>query len=706
MTSSFTFMRIRGIEIGAHWSWLFVFVLVVYSLTTGVFPDSYPNLSDEAYVAMGITAASLFFVSILLHELGHAFTALNEGMKMEGITLWLFGGVARFSGMFPSPTAEFRVAIAGPLVTLAIGIVLWLSGWALDSLGGPDALTGVVSYLAQINLIVLVFNLVPAMPLDGGRVLRSWLWRRQRSFSAATLSAARAGKLFGGALVLVGVLNLFGGGSTGGLWLVFLGWFLVQAAQAEVQYALVRQTLGERSLGDLMTPDPEVVSADLSIAEFLDRNLSIRAHSSYPVMDGDRVVGLVSLRQGGAVPAEERGTRTVRDEMTPLEEIPTGRPDEQIVDRFDDLQSPPRRLLVLRDGGLAGIVSVTDALGAIERGQIGTTGEPAVRSAGVLVWIVVGTAIVLAAGYLYHPPYAVIEPGPTADVTDEVSISGIETTDLTGEYLLVAVNVTQPNGLGLIVSLLDPDDELLPLDEVIPPSVDPERYRRAQQEVFDQSRDIAAAAAARSAGLPVDLNGSGAEVIDVVEGSPAADALRPGDVIVAIDGTEIEVATQVGEILNSSPVGTAFQLTVERDGRTIEVRIETRQLPEPQGAAIGAYLSTEDFSIDLPFEITFPDSDIGGSSAGLAHALAIADILSDEDYANGRTIVATGTIDLDGTVGPIGGLDAKAAAAEDAGADLFIVPQSQLHEIDEEGLDVRGVTTLMRSLQLLLRTAA
>src|ERR671934_1087550 len=164
MGESIALGRIAGIRIGINWSWLVVFALITWSLASGVFPSTNPGLSHGTYIAMAIAAAVLFFTSLLLHELGHAVVARREGMEIEGITLWLFGGVARFRGMFPSAGAEFRIAIAGPLVSLLLGV-----GFVLIALvpGLPRAVDGVVSWLGYINLTLLVFNLIPALPLDG-----------------------------------------------------------------------------------------------------------------------------------------------------------------------------------------------------------------------------------------------------------------------------------------------------------------------------------------------------------------------------------------------------------------------------------------------------------------------------------------------------------------------------------------------------------
>ena len=260
MESTFTLVRVRGIPIGVHWSWLFVFAIVVWSLATALFPATYPGLDGWVYLAMAGVSAVVLFSSVLLHELGHALRALREGLPIEGITLWLLGGVAKMRGNPPSAGSEFRVAICGPVVSLGLAVAFGAAAMAGNQLDWPDPVQGVVDYVARLNLLLLGFNLVPALPLDGGRVLRSWLWRRQESFLAATRSAARAGRAFGLTLIAIGLLGLFGGGGQGGIWFAFLGWFVLQAAQSETSMAQARWALGGVRVRDVMTPDPVVVS--------------------------------------------------------------------------------------------------------------------------------------------------------------------------------------------------------------------------------------------------------------------------------------------------------------------------------------------------------------------------------------------------------------------------------------------------------------
>src|SRR5919198_1791625 len=202
MGSNVRLGRIAGIEFGINWSWLVVFALIVWTLASAIFPSTNPGLSKGTHIAMAVVAALFFFLSILLHEFGHALQARREGIEIDGITLWLFGGVARFKGTFPTAGAEFRVAIAGPLVSLALGALFVLV--ALIN-GIPSAVDGVVSWLGYINLSLLVFNLIPAQPLDGGRVLHSLLWRLRSDFVWATRVAATVGRAFGYLLIAGGI---------------------------------------------------------------------------------------------------------------------------------------------------------------------------------------------------------------------------------------------------------------------------------------------------------------------------------------------------------------------------------------------------------------------------------------------------------------------------------------------------------------------
>jgi Zn-dependent protease/CBS domain-containing protein len=364
VNSSIPLGRILGIRIGIHWSWLVVFALIAWTLASGIFPETNPGLSHATYVWMAIVAAILFFASLLLHELGHALQARHEGMEIDGITLWLFGGIARFKGMFPSAGAEFRIAIAGPLVSLALGLLFSLGAWAIST---REAVDGVAAWLGYINVTLLVFNLLPALPLDGGRVLRSALWHFRGSFRWGTRVAASIGRGFGYLFIAAGVLLFIFQGSFSGAWLAFIGWFLHQAATGEDRYLVVHDALGGLRVADVMVPDPVTVEPHMSIGRFLDQVAWRRRYTTYPVVENGRALGLLAFRCVAAVPRAEWDTRLVGDCMVPRGEVPTLEPAQNAVDALAILSDgDTHRGLVLDRDRLAGLLSITDLTRALE----------------------------------------------------------------------------------------------------------------------------------------------------------------------------------------------------------------------------------------------------------------------------------------------------------------------------------------------------
>jgi Zn-dependent protease/predicted transcriptional regulator len=367
VSASFTLGRIAGIKIGINWTWLIVFALITWSLAAQIFPDQNPGLDDGTYLAMAVAAALLFFASILLHELGHAIQARREGMEIEGITLWLFGGVAQFRGMFPSAGAEFRIAIAGPLVSLALG-ALFVAVAAGMSI--PDEIDGVAFWLGSINLALLAFNMLPALPLDGGRVLRSLLWQARGDFAWATRVAAGIGRGFGYLFIAGGVALFFWANAVSGLWLAFIGWFLLGAATSEARYLAVRDALGGLRVRDLMVREPTSVPPDMTIGELLDRVVWTHRFTTYPVVEGGRAVGLLPFRCVAQVPRSEWDERRVRDCMLDLDEVPTLTEEEPLEEALAELGNGVGRGLVLAGGRLVGLLSITDLVRALEIGGL------------------------------------------------------------------------------------------------------------------------------------------------------------------------------------------------------------------------------------------------------------------------------------------------------------------------------------------------
>jgi Zn-dependent protease/CBS domain-containing protein len=366
VTTSIELGRIFGIRIGINWSWLVVLALIVWTLASGIFPATNPGLSDGTYLAMAIAASVLFFSALLLHELGHAVQARREGMEIDGITLWLFGGVAKFKGMFPNAGAEFRIAIAGPLVSLGLGLLFSVGAWLISTNEPIDA---VAAWLGYINLMLLVFNLLPALPLDGGRVLRSALWHARGDFRWATRVAAGVGRGFGYLLIAGGLSLFIFQGSFSGAWLAFIGWFLLQAATSEDRYVVVSEALGDLHVRDLMVRDPVTVPADMSLGRFMDEVAWNRRYTTYPVVDDGRVVGLLAFRRVAEVPRSDWDGRLVRDSMIERDRVPTLDEDETAVEALAELsEADVHRGLVLDGERLAGLISITDLARALEVG--------------------------------------------------------------------------------------------------------------------------------------------------------------------------------------------------------------------------------------------------------------------------------------------------------------------------------------------------
>jgi Zn-dependent protease len=355
--------RVAGIAIGVNWSWLVALVLITWTLAAGVFPAQNPGLGDATHVGMAIVAAALFFGSLLLHELGHALQARRDGMTIEGITLWLFGGVAKFSGRFPSAPAELRIAAAGPLVTLVLGFVFV----AIAAMAGlPEPADGVAAWLGYANLALLIFNLLPAVPLDGGRMLRAALWTRL-GLARATEVAGFVAQSIAFGLIGLGLVLFVVGGAFGGVWLAFIGWFLLQAAATEVHAVLARRLLAGLRVRDVMVTEPVTVEPGMSLERFVDDVVWKERFTTYPVVDGGEVVGLLPFRCVAEVPRSEWQSRTVADCAIPLERVPLLHESQPLADAVTELsESELNRGLVTDEGRLVGLVSATDVARILE----------------------------------------------------------------------------------------------------------------------------------------------------------------------------------------------------------------------------------------------------------------------------------------------------------------------------------------------------
>jgi Zn-dependent protease/CBS domain-containing protein len=349
-----------GVSVTADWSWLLIVGLLTWSLATVAFPDAYPGHSTTAYVVMALVAGALFFASLLAHELCHSLQSRREGVDVVEIRLFLFGGVSETEGALPSPGAEARMVAAGPAATVVLGLAFWAAALLGGAAGLPEVATGLLSYLGGLNLLLLVFNLLPALPLDGGRLLHAWLWRRSGNPARATLSAAVAGRALGGAMVLLGLLGAMVG-DVSAMWLAFVGWFLLMALQQEVRAARALLAIDGLAVQDLMATSLVTLSPSLTIAGLAELLRRVPPHFAYPVVEDGELVGLLVLGTAGRVPMERRSEVQVRDLMVPPDAVPHLSPELTAVDAVRRLSHAPNRALVLdRTGHLVGVLAASD----------------------------------------------------------------------------------------------------------------------------------------------------------------------------------------------------------------------------------------------------------------------------------------------------------------------------------------------------------
>ncbi|OBF00994.1 peptidase M50 [Mycolicibacterium elephantis] len=356
--------RLAGVSVGVHWSVLGIVLLLVIGLSVQfrVLADGYATWE---YVLAALVTATLFVLSLLAHEMAHAIWARRNGVGVEGITLWLLGGVARLRGDALTPGAAFRIAVVGPLTSFLLAAVFGVAALLADDAGLSSLTVAVLSYLALINVVLGVFNLIPAAPLDGGRILRAAIWAWRGDQFVATVWAARAGRLFGFLMIGLGLLRVIYG--MGGLWWVLLGLFIVTMASAEEHQARTTSMLAGVRVQDVMTADPETVSGDRTVADFLRDVMLLRRHSAFPLVDEfGRVEGLITFNRLRGVPVRDHAVVRLRDVACPPQDIPSAAPDEPLTGLLPRLSGcADGRALVYDHGRLVGIVSPSDISRAV-----------------------------------------------------------------------------------------------------------------------------------------------------------------------------------------------------------------------------------------------------------------------------------------------------------------------------------------------------
>ncbi|MGB7573850.1 MAG: site-2 protease family protein [Thermodesulfobacteriota bacterium] len=356
--------KLFGFEVRIDLSWVIIAVLIVWSLAIGFFPFRYKNLSVQTYWLMGVAGAVGLFLSIIFHEIFHSLVARRFGIPMKGITLFIFGGVSEMGEEPTSAKAEFLMAIVGPLSSIAIALACYgihilglRSGW-------PESVDGVVQYLAYINGLLAVFNLLPAFPLDGGRALRAILWGLWKNLRWATRVSSAVGFGFGVLFILLGVFQFLTGNVIGGIWLFLIGMFLQNAARASYQQILIRKALEGEPVRRFMKTDPVTVSPSISIRQLVEDYVYKYHFQMFPIVkDSDKLVGCITTRELKEIPREEWGQKTVGELAT---KCSPGNTIEPQADAMQALSLMARtgsgRLIVVEGNRLVGVITLKDML--------------------------------------------------------------------------------------------------------------------------------------------------------------------------------------------------------------------------------------------------------------------------------------------------------------------------------------------------------
>jgi Zn-dependent protease len=356
--------KLFGFEVRIDLSWVIIAVLIVWSLAIGLFPSRYKNLSVQTYWLMGVAGAVGLFLSIIFHEIFHSLVARRFGIAMKGITLFIFGGVSEMGEEPTSAKAEFLMAIVGPLSSIAIALACYGIHILGVSSGWPESVGGVVQYLAYINGLLAVFNLLPAFPLDGGRALRAILWGVRKNLRWATRVSSAVGLGFGILLILLGVFQFLTGNVIGGVWLFLIGMYLQSAARASYQQILIRKALEGEPVRRFMKTDPVTVSPSISIRQLVEEYIYKYHFQMFPVViDSDKLVGCITAKELKEIPREEWGQKTVGEVATKCSPGNTIEPQADAMQALSIMaRTGSGRLIVIEENRLVGVITLKDML--------------------------------------------------------------------------------------------------------------------------------------------------------------------------------------------------------------------------------------------------------------------------------------------------------------------------------------------------------
>lgn len=355
MGASIKLGKIWGIPVGVHPSWFIIFFLMTWSLSTSYFPREYGDLSLGVYVFLGVLTTVLFFGSVLAHELGHSFLALRNQIPVKGITLFIFGGVAQIAEEPKTPGAEFRIAVAGPLASLVLAVlfgITFLLVRQIPYLAAPSA------YLMRINFILAAFNLIPGFPLDGGRVLRAFVWWLGKDFYKATRVASFSGQIVAFGFIGFGVLGTFRGDFMNGLWLIFIGWFLQNAAATSYAQTNMLHQLQGVSVEQVMDRDCVRVTSLTPVSQVVNDQILTGGQNCFFVVDDGKLLGMLTLRDISQIPQSKWRFTTIWQAMVPVERLVSVAPNTDLLKAVQTMDNANLgEVPVLQNGDLVGVIS-------------------------------------------------------------------------------------------------------------------------------------------------------------------------------------------------------------------------------------------------------------------------------------------------------------------------------------------------------------
>lgn len=686
LTRPWQLFRPAGIPVQADATLLVIAVLLAWSFWT-----RFQTLfSQPVAVALALASTLLFLASILAHELAHALEAKRRGLHVADITLYVFGGATRITTEISRPVDEFALTVVGPWTSIvtgwAFGLVAYGAGHA-----GVATVAEVAGSVGWLNVIIGVFNLLPGAPLDGGRILDSVVWRVTRDRFRAARASAGSGQFLGAGFALLGLAGMLAvsGGFLAGLWLVLIGWFLFRAASQERQLAVLRETLSSRQVWEVTAPVPSV-TPDSSVEQAIRICAGSGAGDLAVISWGGGIEGVFDCSAARRVPPGQRSGLRVQDLMTPVASLASIQRDQ-----------PASRLLPLVGEGPVAVFDGSQPRGIVTVAQISSLLQwlpplapeerarraqsharpaagpqrkrPAGDRAGRLGLLVASVGVVVAGLGVVPLPLIETSPGPALDIPPLISTAGPQH-PLDGRLMLTSVSIRSPSAFGAVGALLQSHHDLLWISSVVPAGMDPNEYGASQLQVFRDSVRTASAVALRAAGYPVTIEGGGAIVQEVGTGGPAHGKLLAGDVVTGVAGEKVVSAADLIAHVSSLPAGKAVTLQVLRGDEHLDIDVSPEASSELGRPVLGVTVQDAAPFIQLPFDVHIKRNDIGGPSAGLMTALSVYAVTTGTDLTGGQTVAGTGTIDVNGNVGPVGGVGEKVVAAADAGASLFLVP--------------------------------